>query len=204
MQAVPSLHLASLRLTAFWTSLHIHSVRLLCAVYTLRSLLSPSPSGGLLQQQHAALQSSPPFVAERQTTLQVSSKVPNVCGTIRQKFQVRHGRVRRLYDEFPSPHPTPPCSRSLPYGKGRGRGSPDKTRPPYKRRTRVILIRTRPRGAEVKASFLLGVSTKAPSASTYIYTRERTSVAHFRRYGAPVKGSLFYPTLPIFPNKLES
>lgn len=32
---------------------------------------------------------------------QVSPKVPNVCGTIRQKFQVRHGRVRRLYDEFP-------------------------------------------------------------------------------------------------------
>lgn len=168
MQAVPSLRLTSLRLTAFWTSLHIHSVRLLCAVYTLRSL--PSSSGGLLQQR-AALQSSPPFVAERQTTLQVSSKVPNVCETIRQKFQVRHGRVRRLYDEFPPPpalsHPS--RSRSLPHEKGRD--SPDKTRPPYKRRTRVILIRTRPRGAEVKASFLLGVSTKTPSASTYIYTR---------------------------------
>lgn len=121
--------------------------------------------------------SSPPFVAERQTTLQVSSKVPNVCGTIRQKFQVRHGRVRRLYDEFPSPFPPRLVPRSLPHGKGRG--SPDKTRPPYKRRTRVILIRTRPRGAEVKASFLLGVSTKAPSASTY--TCKCTSVAHFRR-----------------------
>lgn len=199
MQAVPSLRLTSLRLTAFWTSLHIHSVRLLCAVYTLRSpppsLISPSPAAFF--SSTLRFKSSPPFVAERQTILQVSSKVPNVCGTIRQKFQVRRGRVRRLY-EFPPPFPPHLVPRSLPHRKGRG--SPDKARPPYKRRTRVILIRTRPRGAEVKASFLLGVSTKTPSASPY--TRERTSVAHYRC--SRIKGLLFHPTLPIFPNKLES
>lgn len=36
----------------------------------------------------------------------------------------------------------------------------------------MILIRTRPRGAEVKASFLLDVSTKAPSAFARAHIRE--------------------------------
>lgn len=61
----------------------------------------------------------------------------------------------------------------------------------------MILIRTRPRGAEVKASFLLDVSTKAPSAFARTYTRDahvriiRIYEAHFR--GALVKGLLFFP-----------
>lgn len=91
-----------------------------------------------------------PF-ARRQTTLQVSPGVPNVCGTIREKFQVRHGRVRCLYDEY-----LQPPSLSLSASARRGRTA-DETRL-QERRTRVILIRTRPRGVEVKAGFLLGVS----------------------------------------------
>lgn len=67
--------------------------------------------------------------------------------------------------------------------------------PPYKRRTRVILIRTRPRGAEVKASFLLGVSTKAPSAYSRAHTRRRISEMHFR--GALPRKRTLVPSFPL-------
>lgn len=73
----------------------------LCGLHPTSPLPPFHPFGRPSAARCASLQPLPAFVAERQTTLQVSPKVPNVCGTIRQKFQVRHGRVRRLYDEFP-------------------------------------------------------------------------------------------------------
>lgn len=101
------------------------------------------------------------------------------------------GAFTMSFHPFSVPFHHPLLARSPPHGKGRG--SPDKTCPPYKRRTRVILIRTRPRGAEVKASFLLGVSTKAPSAS-YIYTY--ASALQAWRYSR--KRTLVHP--PYFAN----
>lgn len=125
---------------------------------------------------HSTLRASVPRLLSRRKANYPPSfhpKVPNVCGTIRQKFQVRHGRVRRLYDEFPPSRSLFPASRA----------SAERTRlptrlGPYKRRTRVILIRTRPRGAEVKASFLLGVSTKTPLA----FARVRVHGIHAYTY----------------------
>lgn len=61
---------------------------------------------------------------------------------------------------------------------------------PYKRQTRVILIRTRPRGAEVKASFLLGVSTKTPSA----FAR---ALAHIQRASTALSRASRKRTLPF-------
>lgn len=132
-----------------WTSLHIHSVRLLCAVYTLdppfpmRSSFSTGTTLSLRRPRLLSPGGKLPW--------QVSPRVPNVCGTIREKFQVRHGRVRAPLRWVS----LTTLSRS--FARRAERTSYRQLSPPYKRRTRVILIRTRPRGVEVKAGFLSGV-----------------------------------------------
>lgn len=129
---------------------------------------SPSPPRrpSVVPQQHAALHFSPRLLS-----------LPR--GKLPSKFHPRSLMYAELYGRNSkfgmavlgaftmSFHP---LVLSLPRSRGKGRGSLDKTRPLHKRRTRVILIRTRPRGAEVKASFLLGVPTKAPSAFARAYT----------------------------------
>lgn len=161
--------------------------------FTLNASLVPSnPARSPVVLQHAASQPSP-LLAGRQTTLQVSPKVPNVCGTIRQKFQVRHGRVRRLHDEFP-PSLVLSFQRRARARKGRGCRQDSAL---YKRRTRVILIRTRPQGAEVKARLLV----EAPRRRR----RRRSSRAYMRvqsedapsRCTSSAKGGLSVPLIRL-------
>lgn len=121
-QAVPSLpRNASPRLA---TALNLFAYTFckitLCGLHP--TLFPPAPHTVF---QGALRFQAPTPPARRQTTLQVSPKVPNVCGTIRQKFQVRHGRVRRLYDEFPPSRSLFPASRA----RGDEEKTADKTRP---------------------------------------------------------------------------
>lgn len=150
--------------------------------------LSPPLIPSVVPQQHAALHFSPRLLS-----------LPR--GKLPSKFHPRSLMYAELYGRNSkfgmavlgaftmSFHP---LVLSLPRSRGKGRGSLDKTRPPHKRRTRVILIRTRPRGAEVKASFLLGVPTKAPSAFAPIYTR-----AYKRDVLSQVKGLSPLPSPPL-------
>lgn len=127
--------------------------------------LTPSLIPSVVPQQHAALHFSPRLLSL------LRGKLPSKFHPRSLMYAELYGRNSKfgmaVLGAFTmSFHP---LVLSLPRSRGKG-GSLDKTRPPHKRRTRVILIRTRPRGAEVKASFLLGVPTKAPSAFARTYT----------------------------------
>lgn len=124
------------------TSLHIHSVRLLCAVYTqaLLVLRNAAPEFEL---------SLPRFLAHLAGKLpcqefRLEERLPNVCGTIYIYKGERNSKFGVLPTFTMSILPILVSQSRLEKGVDE-----------EEKGTRVILIRTRPRrGVEVKAAFL--------------------------------------------------
>lgn len=137
-----SCKLCSLPLFLGGTSLHIHSVRLLCAVYTqaLLVLRNAAPEFEL---------SLPRFLAHLAGKLpcqefRLEERLPNVCGTIYIYKGERNSKFGVLPTFTMSILPILVSQSRLEKGVDE-----------EKKGTRVILIRTRPRrGVEVKAAFL--------------------------------------------------
>ena len=134
------------------TSLHIHSVRLLCAVYTQPSLLR---NAGPPNSTELSL---PRFLAHLAGKLpcqefpSLRERVPNVCETI--YIYIYKGERNSKFGVLPT---FTTSILSILVSQSRLEKGVDEEEKKKKKGTRVILIRTR-RGVEVKAAFLFRAS----------------------------------------------